>query len=333
MTERTIPQTFLWRRLHSLFGLWLVLFLLEHLLTNSQAALLLGENGQGFVRMVNLIHDLPYLPAIEIFLLGTPIAFHAALGIKYALTAKSNASKTDGSKPSLGQYGRNRAYSWQRITSWVLLFGIIGHVVKFRFIEYPVSVSYGKTKEYFVKVKVDPGLYSVASRLGVTLYDAASLQKEKQMLASSSEQDLLQQYSTFSLYEGVPAEAYSYEKKEKMEALQNHSLRRARTLALTKKEVNSYEVIAATESFGTATLLSVRDTFKSPLYVILYTLFVLAASFHAFNGLWTFMISWGLIFRQAAQKSMVRFCIAVMAVIAMLGLAAIWGTFWLNLRY
>ena len=123
------------------------------------------------------------------------------------------------------------------------------------------------------------------------------------------------------------------EKKEKMEALQNHSLRRARTLALTKKEVNSYEVIAATESFGTATLLSVRDTFKSPLYVILYTLFVLAASFHAFNGLWTFMISWGLIFRQAAQKSVVRFCIAVMAVIAMLGLAAIWGTFWLNLRY
>ena len=51
MTAATavIPRAFIWRRLHSLMGLWLVLFLGEHLLTNSQAALWLGDNGKGFV--------------------------------------------------------------------------------------------------------------------------------------------------------------------------------------------------------------------------------------------------------------------------------------------
>lgn len=61
-----IPKAFIWRRLHSLMGLWLVLFLIEHLLTNSQAALWLGDNGRGFVNMVNAIHNLPYLEVIEL---------------------------------------------------------------------------------------------------------------------------------------------------------------------------------------------------------------------------------------------------------------------------
>lgn len=37
-----LPSAFIWRRAHSLTGLWLVLFLIEHLLTNSQAALFLA---------------------------------------------------------------------------------------------------------------------------------------------------------------------------------------------------------------------------------------------------------------------------------------------------
>jgi hypothetical protein len=73
MATYTLPRAFVWRRVHSLMGLWLALFLTEHLLTNSQAALLLGDNGGGFVRTVNWIHDLPYLQVIEVFLIGTPI--------------------------------------------------------------------------------------------------------------------------------------------------------------------------------------------------------------------------------------------------------------------
>ena len=55
-----IPKEFIRRRAHSLMGLWLVLFLIEHLFTNSQAALLIGDNGSGFVKAVNALKSLPY---------------------------------------------------------------------------------------------------------------------------------------------------------------------------------------------------------------------------------------------------------------------------------
>src|SRR4026207_984938 len=113
-SNKKLPSAFIWRRLHSLMGLWLVLFLMEHLFVNSQAALLLGENGKGFVRAVNAIHNLPYLQAIEVTLLGVPILIHLIWGIKYLLTSKSNSGKTDGSSPSLSKYARNHAYTWQR---------------------------------------------------------------------------------------------------------------------------------------------------------------------------------------------------------------------------
>ncbi|MES2344430.1 MAG: succinate dehydrogenase [Chlamydiota bacterium] len=277
-----LPKAFIWRRLHSLMGLWLVLFLIEHLLTNSQAALWVGENGQGFVRMVNGLHNLPYLQVIEIALLGVPILIHLVWGVKYLFTAKSNSRSSDGTKPSLPQYGRNRAYTWQRITSWILLFCIIGHVVKFRFLEYPTNVYEGNQSFYFIRVSLDNGLYTVADRLGVKLYDKQAA---------------------------------------------------AEVAALSAVDLSHGEVIAVSKDFGTATLLAVRDVFKNPIYVAAYTIFVLAACFHAFNGLWTFMITWGWILRAAAQKRMAAFCVALMLVIAFLGLASVWGTYWVNLRY
>ena len=68
-----LPRAFIWRRLHSLAGLWLVIYIIDHLLINSQAALLLGNDGRGFIHSVNAIHNLPYLSVIEILVLGVPI--------------------------------------------------------------------------------------------------------------------------------------------------------------------------------------------------------------------------------------------------------------------
>jgi len=340
MTTYTLPRAFVFRRVHSLMGLWLVLFLLEHLLTNSQAALLLGENGGGFVRMVNWIHDLPYLGVIEVFLIGTPILLHGVLGIKYLFTSKSNAHSTDGSSPQLKEYGRNKAYSWQRITSWILLIGIILHVAKFRFMEYPVSVNTGTESYFFVRVNMDNGLYTVASRLNVDLYDKERIEKEKMLLSSRGDEKALQEVAESlrteektDALQGVIPEPFSLQKQMLLNSAQTYELKVKWVDALEKRKINDTEVIAVSKSFGTATLLSVRDTFKSPLYVGLYTIFVLAACFHAFNGFWTFMISWGLIFKRAAQKSMATFCVALMIAIACLGLIAIWGTYWLNLKY
>ena len=172
-----IPKAFIWRRLHSLMGLWLVLFLMEHLLTNSQAALWLGDNGQGFVSMVNALHNLPYLQVIEVGLLGIPLLIHMIWGVQYLLTGKKNSGRSDGSVPHIPS-SRNRAYTWQRITSWILLVCLIGHVVKFRFLEYPEKVFDGQKTSYLIPISMDEGLKTLSKRLDVTLYDAAAIDQE-----------------------------------------------------------------------------------------------------------------------------------------------------------
>lgn len=296
----TLPRAFIWRRLHSLTGLWLVLFLMEHLLTNSQAALLLGENGKGFVRMVNAIHNLPYLQVIELTLLGVPIGLHAFWGIRYLLMAKYNSFRTNGSQPFLN-YERNHAYTWQRITSWILLFLLTLHIVKFRFLEYPGSVNRGETMPiYYVKVGMDKGLFQTAERLGVTLYDKEAIEELKTSHPSQSS----------SVQEETRALAH----------------------ALSQVQLGSGKILATASDFGTASLLTVRDTFKSPYWAVLYTLFVLAACFHAFNGLWTFLITWGWVIKVSSQKKGLRLAVGLMLLIALLGLSAIWGSYFVHLQ-
>jgi succinate dehydrogenase / fumarate reductase, cytochrome b subunit len=330
-------QAFIWRRIHSLMGLWLVLFLIEHLLTNSQAALWLGENGQGFVNMVNALHNLPYLEVIEITLLGVPLLIHMLWGIKYLFTSKFNSSRTDGSAPHL-PLGRNRAYTWQRITSWILLLGIIGHVTKFRFLEYPLKVHVDDETVYLVKVSMDAGLYTVADRLDVDLYDAAAIQGERAELdASDHEKVFLDaakriQRQEIDLWTGPVPQEYSDRKALLLGSAQKYQAKVTFVQALEKTQLSDGQVIACAPDFGTASLLAVRNTFKNPIYIGLYTIFVLAACFHACNGFWTFLITWGWILKIAAQRAWVTVSIVLMLILLFLGLAAVWGTYWINLR-
>lgn len=327
-----LARSFVMRRVHSLFGLWIVIFLMEHLLTNSQAALLIGEQGEGFIRMVNLIKNLPYLHVIESLLIGVPILYHMIWGIAYALTGKSNSFPSSKNKPVLTRFGRNHAYSWQRLTSWVLLIGIIAHVSYMRFYMYPISVPLGKESAYFVRISMDPGLYTVSDRLDVKLYNKEAIEevrkrvkshdKELQMLASDFE----------TLQESPPPHRYQKNIDRLMHRYQNLEEKKDYLQGLEKRSLSGSEIIAESGDFGTATLLVVRDSFKSVFKSILYTVFVLAAVFHAFNGLWTFMLTWGVVLRMRSQMRAVNWCIAIMALFGFLGLAAIWGTYYLNLR-
>ncbi|MDN3505628.1 MAG: succinate dehydrogenase [Simkaniaceae bacterium] len=319
----TLPRAFIWRRVHSLTGLWFVLFLLEHLVTNSQAALLLGDSGQGFVRMVNLIHNLPYLTVIEVGLLGVPILLHVGFGIKYALTSKFNSMGSDGSKPHL-KYSRNRAYTWQRITSWILVVLLILHVVKFRFLDYPESVNEGTANaKYLVSVTMDPGLYTVADRLGVELVDSPIMDTKKNPKAlEQAAENIRERGST----------TYNQQDAVILETAQNYRSQENLDSAICKFDLKPGEVIAVSPTFGTASLLSVRDTFKSWWWVGVYTVFVLSACFHAFNGLWTSMLTWGWVIKATAQTTARKIAFTLMFVIAFLGLAAVWGTYFLNLK-
>ncbi|MDJ0652167.1 MAG: succinate dehydrogenase [Simkaniaceae bacterium] len=325
-------RSFAIRRIHSLFGLWIVIFLLEHLLTNSQAALLIGENGEGFIRAVNFIKNLPYLHAIEILLIGVPILYHMIWGIAYVIQAKMNSFPASQNKPVLAKFGRNHAYSWQRITSWVLLIGIIAHVGYMRFYMYPVSVNTGKNSAYFVRISMDPGLYTVSDRLNVTLYHKQAIEEVKQQI-ESHEQELQTLSRDFEkLQESPPPHLYQKNTGQLMDRYQNLEDQKAYLKGLEKRKISGNEVIAEANNFGTATLLIVRDSFKSIFKSILYTIFVLAAVFHAFNGLWTFMITWGIILKMRSQSRAVNCCITLMMIVGFLGLASIWGTYYLNLR-
>ena len=325
-----LSRAFVWRRLHSLMGLWLVIFLIEHLLVNSQAALLLGENGRGFVEMVNSIHNLPYLPVIEIVLLGVPIFIHLVWGIQYLFTAKYNSTRTSGASPALPEYSRNHAYTWQRITSWILVFGLIGHIAKFRFIDYPDSLNRGTESVYFAPLTVDDGIYTVAERLKTVLYTQAMIEKEKEELAQRmDEQALLEARAAL---QKARENKFDPQKAMIFTAAQRFEEKIAWVKQLEKYHLSDNQLLAVTSNFGTMELLIVRDTFKSPLYVGLYTLFVLAACFHGFNGFWTFLITWGIVLRMSAQKGAVKLAVALMLLVAFLGLISIWGTYWLNLR-
>lgn len=229
----------------------------------------------------------------------------------YALTGKLNAHKTDGSRPALPQYRRNRAYSWQRITSWLLVFGIVAHVIHMRFIDYPAHTQYGDTSNYMAAITYDQGLPLVADQLKVKLYDTQGVLQKREELKS--------QEALLSLKQDITEHAALQDKIKQLHGWLK---------AAESKKLKPGEVLADTPNAGTAFFLILRETFKSPLLVILYSLLVIAATYHAFNGLWTFLITWGVTLSRRSQKGARIISMTLMGIVTFLGLMAAWGTYW-----
>lgn len=335
---KPLPSAFIWRRLQSLMGLWLVLFLIEHLLTNSQAALPVGDDGIGFIRAVNFLKSLPYFHAVEIGLLGIPFFIHIVWGIKYLFTSQQNAYGNSGKAPNLPHYPRNHAYTWQRITSWLLIIGIAGHVAQMRFINYPDEVKNGIDSHYMIRLNADEGIYTLADRLGVNLYDAKQVQKKKEALlnpktqadgmAASFKGSVNSLTSYFSGKGSVKIDDDIIQKNLHVQQMQENQ---EWAKAFDNWPLEEKQLVAVTPDFGTAELLIVRETFKDPLMIFLYSLLVLAATYHAFNGLWTACITWGVTLTERSQRNMRKFSVFLTVLIGFLGLAAIWGTAFINL--
>lgn len=320
----TISTDFIWRRVHSLMGLWLVLYLIVHLVTNSQAALWIGDDGSGFIKLVNALETLPYLQVIETILIGIPLAIHGIWGVKRALSAKLNSSGGNGSAPSL-KYSRNRAFTWQRLSSWILLIGIIGHVIQMRFVDAPKKAMSPIGEQYFVRLNFDEGLYTLASRLHVALFTKEDVREAALRLKSMGRVQLEAPQGGAALYDPDEETARNL--------IQQAQEEQEWTEKLASFRLKHNQVVASASMPGTAFLLMVRDTFKNPFMAILYTIFLLAATFHACNGFWTFLITWGAILSYRSQKAMLPVSAVAMLVLSILGLAAIWCSYWVNLRY
>jgi succinate dehydrogenase / fumarate reductase, cytochrome b subunit len=321
-TTLKLPKPFVLRRLHSLLGLWLVIYLCFHLLVNAQAAFFLQDDGHGFVSAVNRLESLPFLRTVEVVILALPFLIHGVWGILYAWRGKLNAHRTDGSTPSLPQYKRNRAYSWQRITSWLLVVGIIAHVIHMRFWIYPTHVDHGPQHSYMVRVAYDKGLPLVAEKLDVQLYEKSEIEQKKEAL-SQEEAHLAQLEKEQGKIPGKFQfhDPYAHLLDEVLNA-------RAWIKAAEKRPLKQGEVLGVSPNAGGAFYLLVRDTFKSPWLVILYSLLVIAAAYHAFNGLWTLLITWGVTLTRRSQKRMRTLSNVLMGIVTLLGLLAAWGTYW-----
>lgn len=296
-----LSQEFIARRLQSLAGFAFLLFLCEHLFTNSKATLFLGDDGRGFIDIVNWIHSLPYLPLIEISLIGLPIVAHVWWGMKRLHLARLNSFPSDKNQVTLA-YSRNQTFSFQRISALILVVGVGLHVYYMRFTNQPQTIQSGIYQEYFTKLPMDPGLSTIAPRLNFTLVD--------KKMANSLEQ------------KGVWPNDRSKGLLEKQ---------RLKVIKQEKLEAN--EVWLVSDNIGVSYLMIVRDTYKSVVLCLLYSLFVCIAAFHACNGLWTFAITWGITLSERSRAIVRVLSNALMGLLIFFGLVCIWGVYWVNLRY
>jgi succinate dehydrogenase / fumarate reductase, cytochrome b subunit len=291
-----IPSSYIMRKLHSLAGIVLVFFLIEHLITNSELAL--TENGYGFVKMVNFIHSLPYLRVIELMIIVTPLFVHAIWGVKYLLSGQSNAMVFSSSRVSLGQYEANHRYSWQRITAWLLLVLVFAHVFHMKVLRHPLhDVIDIDDHRYATFVQSDAGLVSLSGELDGNVHTMDSLKALRSSAIEADEQ---------AWYDHVIDTA-----KDKIK--------------------NNDSRVVESSSAGVAALFTVREVFKSTTMKVIYTIFVISACFHAFNGIWTSGISWGITRSQSSQRVFYIVCAGLMSAALFGGLMAIWWSTDVNL--
>jgi len=120
------------RKLHSLVGIIpLGGFFIVHALTNFQAF----ERGpEGFQKGVNLINSLPLLPILEFILIYIPLLFHGIYGLYVAYQSNSNLGRF--------KYGRNWAFTAQRVTGVITFVFVFWHVYQTRFQVYMGNITH-----------------------------------------------------------------------------------------------------------------------------------------------------------------------------------------------
>lgn len=111
------------RKLHSLLGVIpLGLFIIEHAITNYTAF----EGGpEGFEASVSFLNGLPLVLFLEIFGIYLPLLYHAVYGLYVAYQSNWNNGRF--------AYGRNWAFTLQRITGVITFIFLIWHIYETRF--------------------------------------------------------------------------------------------------------------------------------------------------------------------------------------------------------
>src|SRR5690606_27452540 len=144
------------RKLHSLLGfIPLGAFFIVHALTNYQAF----ERGpEGFQNGVKLINSLPLLPVLEFILIYLPLLFHGIYGLYVAYQSNSNLGRF--------QYGRNWAFTAQRVTGVITFVFVFWHVYQTRIQVYLGQITHEELGSTMNLIANNP-LYFVFYVIGV----------------------------------------------------------------------------------------------------------------------------------------------------------------------
>src|SRR5690625_761857 len=110
-------RDYFYRRLHSLLGVVPIsIFVVQHLVVNHFAVY--GEDR--FNKAANFMADLPFVLALETFIIYLPILFHAILGVYIVFVTRNNTKRYG--------YFRNWMFLLQRINEIITLVFIAWHV-------------------------------------------------------------------------------------------------------------------------------------------------------------------------------------------------------------
>ncbi|MBB3108393.1 succinate dehydrogenase / fumarate reductase cytochrome b subunit [Paenibacillus phyllosphaerae] len=111
-------NSYLARKIHSLLGVIpLGLFLIEHMITNFSAY----EGGpEAFKDSVTFLNELPLVFFLELFGIWLPLLFHGVYGLYVAYQSNLNTGRF--------QYGRNWAFTLQRISGVITFIFIVWHL-------------------------------------------------------------------------------------------------------------------------------------------------------------------------------------------------------------
>ena len=272
-------KDFIFRRLHSLTGIWFSFFLLEHLFINSLAPVWFGKDNL-FVKFANMLQSLPFLRVVEVVLLLIPFGIHVFWGILYSLKGNLHFFKKHGEN-AVFYYRRHIAYIFQKITAWIILIFLCIHVVEFRFINYPKKVQMQNEMYYLVKIKSSP--------------------------------------ITVTLTHKLDGKIYGKEGFRSLDLINDHLIKNS-------IDLKSNEVLAAMHSPGAAMRVLLNDLFTSNFFKIFYLIFIISVAFHGANGMFSFLISWGVIVKRSYMTFAEILSFWMMFIFISLGLVAIWGS-------
>ncbi|BFT72955.1 succinate dehydrogenase cytochrome b558 subunit [Paenibacillus sp. P36] len=149
-------NSYYWRKLHSLLGVIpLGGFILVHLLINFQSF----ERGpEGFSNGVHLVNSLPLKPLLEIFGIYIPILFHGVYGLYMAYQSNLNSGQY--------AYGRNWAFTLQRITGVITFIFVFWHFFNTRFQVYLGTITHDDLGSTMHQIATNP-TYFVLYVIGV----------------------------------------------------------------------------------------------------------------------------------------------------------------------